>query len=46
MRDAAHELKTRRYVENNPVKALLVREPKDWPWSSARFGDEHGVLKL
>jgi REP element-mobilizing transposase RayT len=27
MRDAAHELKTRRYVENNPVKASLVREP-------------------
>jgi putative transposase len=46
MRDAEHELKTRRYVENNPVKALLVREPKEWPWSSARFRDEHGDLRL
>jgi REP element-mobilizing transposase RayT len=46
MRDAAHELKTRRYIENNPVKALLVREPKEWPWSSARLRDEHGTLRL
>ena len=37
MRDAQHELKARRYIENNPVKALLVREPKEWLWSSARF---------
>jgi REP element-mobilizing transposase RayT len=46
MRDAAHELMVRRYIENNPVKALLVREPKEWPWSSARFRDEHGMLRL
>jgi putative transposase len=46
MRDPEHELKTRRYIENNPVKALLVREPKEWPWSSARFCDEQGVLHL
>jgi putative transposase len=46
MRDADHELKTRRYIENNPVKALLVREPKEWLWSSARFRDERGVLRL
>ena len=45
MRDAAHELQTRVYIENNPVKALLVREPKSWPWSSARFRDEHGTLQ-
>ena len=44
MRDAAHELKARRYIENNPAKAFLVRDPKAWPWSSARFRDEHGVL--
>ena len=24
------------YIENNPVKAGLVRMPEDWPWSSAR----------
>ena len=46
MRDAPHELRTRRYIENNPVKALLVREPKAWPWSSARFRDENGGLHL
>ena len=46
MRDAEHELKTRRYIENNPVKALLVREPAEWPWSSARFRDKYGVLHL
>jgi len=46
MRDPEHELKTRRYIENNPVKALLVREPKEWAWSSARIRDEHGTLRL
>jgi REP element-mobilizing transposase RayT len=46
MRDAAHELRTCRYIDNNPVKAILVREPADWPWSSARFRDEQGVLQL
>jgi len=46
MRDAQHELKTKRYIENNPVKAFLARDPKDWPWSSARFRDESGVLRL
>ncbi len=45
MRDAKHELKTRRYIENNPVKALLVREPNEWRWSSARLRDEFGRLR-
>jgi putative transposase len=44
MRDAAHELRARRYIENNPVKALLVREPAEWVWSSARFRDKYGRL--
>jgi len=44
MRDAEHELKTCRYIENNPVKALLVREPAEWLWSSARFRDKYGRL--
>ena len=43
MRDTQQELKTRHYIENNPVKALLVREPKEWLWSSARFRDENGT---
>ena len=46
MRDTQQELKTRHYIENNPVKALLVREPKEWLWSSARFRDENGNLCL
>ena len=46
MRDAAHELKTWRYIENNPTKAFLVRDPKEWPWSSARWRDENGGLHL
>ena len=46
MRDSEHELRTRQYIETNPVKALLVREVKDWPWSSARLRDEHGRLVL
>ena len=46
MRDAEHERKTIRYIENNPTKTKLVLDPKDWPWSSARFRDELGVLRL
>lgn len=46
MRDEAHERRTRRYIENNPVKARLVREPSGWAWSSARFRDEFGKLAL
>ena len=46
MRNAEHELKTRRYIESNPTKAYLVQDPKDWPWSSARFRDDHGVLRV
>ncbi len=46
MRDAEHEHRTVRYIENNPTKAKLVLDPKEWPWSSARFRDEFGNLKL
>src|SRR6266513_1143855 len=46
MRDAEHERETIRYIENNPTKAKLVLDPKDWRWSSARFRDEFGVLRL
>ena len=35
-RDQAEENKIRRYIENNPVKADLVVNPEDWPWSSAK----------
>ena len=46
MRDAQHTLKTRRYIENNPVKARMVCEPAKWPWSSARFRDQNSNLCL
>jgi len=35
IRDEAHFRQAVRYVEANPVKAHLVRETADWPWSSA-----------
>lgn len=40
MRDDNHEAKTIRYIENNPAKAKLVSDPKDWPWTSARFREQ------
>ena len=46
IRDSEHERKTVHYIENNPVKTKLVRDPKDWPWCSARFRDEFGRLIL
>jgi REP element-mobilizing transposase RayT len=30
----AHLLEAARYVVLNPVRAKMVRHPKDWPWSS------------
>ena len=44
--DEKHRQTAIRYIENNPTKARLVLDPKQWPWSSARFRDEYGVLKL
>lgn len=35
IRDEAHRVRARHYVESNPTKAKLVRDPADWPWSSA-----------
>ena len=46
MRDAENERRTRKYIENNPVKAGLVAAPREWRWSSARFRDEHERLVL
>ena len=44
MRGDEHELRSRRYVENNPCKAKLVGLARDWPWSSARFRDSYNRL--
>ena len=46
MRNSEHELETRRYIESNPANAGFVLDPKAWPWSSARFRDDYGVLKF
>jgi len=45
MRNTEQEHRAMRYIENNPVRARLVREAKAWPWSSARFRDEYGALQ-
>lgn len=37
VRNAEHFEKVVSYIEENPVKAGLVRIRTDWPWSSARF---------
>jgi REP element-mobilizing transposase RayT len=42
--DEAHRQTAVRYIENNPVKAGLVLDARDWPWSSARFRDEFGRM--
>jgi type I restriction enzyme R subunit/putative DNA methylase len=35
VRDDAHLVAVRCYIEANPVKAGLCQRPEDWPWSSA-----------
>jgi len=37
IRDQEHYRRVVRYIENNPVKARIVREPAQWPWSSAPY---------
>jgi putative transposase len=38
MRDAEHEERTMRYIQNNPVKAGLVEDWKAWPWTYLATG--------
>jgi len=43
----AHLLTVMRYGDLNPVRAQLVRSPKDWQWSSYRhyaFGEENPLI--
>ena len=37
IRGDAHFHKTVHYIENNPVKARLVKDAKAWPWSCAKW---------
>jgi REP element-mobilizing transposase RayT len=46
MRDADQERRVANYIESNPVKVGLTSFAKEWPWSSARFRGEDGVLHL
>jgi REP element-mobilizing transposase RayT len=46
MRDSNQISKAIKYIESNPVKANIVRETRDWAWSSARFRDLNGALIL
>jgi len=40
MRDDAQLLATRRYIQQNPVKAGLASSAEHWPWGSAARGRE------
>jgi putative transposase len=40
IRDETHFQKAVHYIENNPLKAGLVRNAKEWRWSSARWRPE------
>lgn len=42
IRDEKHFANVVAYIHNNPVKAGLVRSPKEWPWNSARVNRGRG----
>ena len=47
--DDVHLMRAARYVELNPVRAGLVRQAQDWPWSSASAhlsGRDDGVARV
>lgn len=46
--DEKHFQAAIRYVENNPVRALLVKKAEEWQWSSARdhLGIGKGLISL
>ena len=46
MRDEEQERRAVHYIEANPVKARLVMNAREWPWSSARFRDAYERLTL
>jgi len=46
VRNTEHEIQTVRYIEQNPCKAKLILDAKEWRWSSARLRDEFGRLNL
>jgi putative transposase len=44
IRDAKHFAAAVDYIDYNPVKAGLARDPKNWPWSSAGTAREQPAL--
>ncbi|MCI0623568.1 MAG: transposase [Acidobacteria bacterium] len=44
IRDEAHLKGAIRYTAQNPVKAFLAKDPREWPWCSARHRDEYERL--
>ena len=47
--DEAHLAAAARHVELNPVRAGLVKGPRNWPWSSARAhmaGRDDGLAQV
>lgn len=40
IRDEKHFLTAVHYIENNPMKAGLVKDAREWKWSSARWRAE------
>jgi hypothetical protein len=42
------KLEKLKYMHSNPVKRGLVKDPKEWPWSSYSFyeGSDDGMLKM
>lgn len=44
IRDSDHLARAIRYTEGNPTKAVLVRDTKQWRWSSARWRDQYNRL--
>lgn len=45
-RDRAELFRIVRYIENNPVKAGLVKTPSDWRWSSAAERRRRGLAEI
>jgi REP element-mobilizing transposase RayT len=43
IRDEKHFWRVVHYIENNPVKAHLVRKSGDWIWSSARYRSKEDI---
>ena len=39
VRDERHFLSVKNYIEQNPVKAGLVRDARDWRWGSIEWGE-------